>query len=87
MHQPKGRHLRFLLKIGSLNSPTTKHLMDVGSLSCRTNLESVLTALHYHIRIFHSLIDAPPSAPLAGSFLLPGRAIRHCHVPHKYLNE
>ena len=69
MHQPKGRHLRFLLKIGSLNSPTTKHLMDVGSLSCRTNLESVSITLHNRIRFFHSLIDAPPSAPLAGSFL------------------
>jgi hypothetical protein len=54
-----------------------KHQMDVGTLSCRTNLEPVLTTLHSHILFFHSFIDASPSAPLAGSFLHCWRLARH----------
>jgi len=46
-----------------------------------------LTVLHNHLRFFHSLIDAPPSASITGNFLHFWRTLRHCHVPHKYLNE
>jgi len=61
--------------------------MDVSALSCRAKFEPVYFPLHKAIRFFHHLIDTLPSASLAGSFLLPWRTIRHCHVLHKYFNE